>query len=118
EIYTSIPPRFDPKPGVVRAGNDVGLARELAGLFLEELPGWVAELTAAIERGDAPVATRAAHTIKGAVDHWGAAGAYDVALRLERLGRERKLDKARKLVPQLQRELEAIVPALRELARS
>ena len=111
-------PRFDPGLGVMRAGNDVALAKELAGLFVAECPVWIGDLRAAIDRGDAAVATRAAHTIKGAVDHWGAAPAFDLALRLERLGRDNKLDKARLLVPDLARVLDQLVPALRAFARS
>jgi HPt (histidine-containing phosphotransfer) domain-containing protein len=102
----------------VRAGNDPALAKELAGLFVDECPGWLAELAGAVERGDAAVAARAAHTIKGAVDHWGAARAFDLALRLERLGRDDKLERARALVPELGRALDELVPALRAYAES
>jgi signal transduction histidine kinase/CheY-like chemotaxis protein len=109
---------FDPALGLMRAGNDPALAKELAGLFADECPGWLAELTGAVERGDAAVAARAAHTIKGAVDHWGAARAFDLALRLERLGRDRKLERARALVPELGRALDELVPALRAYAES
>ena len=114
----SLPPRapFDPKIGLRRTGNDVVLARELAGLFLAECPVWVEQLSGAIARGDSAVAMRAAHTIKGAVDHWGAARAFDLALRLERFGRDNKLDRARALVPELVRELDALAPALRDFA--
>jgi two-component system, sensor histidine kinase and response regulator len=110
--------RFDTGVGVVRSGNDFELAKELAGLFVAECPGWLAELRGALDRGDSTVAARAAHTIKGAVDHWGAAPAFDLALRLERLGRDGKLDKARLLVPDLARALAELVPVLSAFARS
>ncbi len=107
---------FDPAVAIKRAGDDEELARELAGLFLDECPVWLGDLTEALEKGDAEVATRAAHTIKGGVDHWGASQAFDLALRLERLGREKKLDDAKKLLPELVRSLEALFPAIRTFA--
>ncbi len=109
---------FDPALGIRRAGDDEELARELATLFLDECPAWLGDLTEALQRGDAEVATRAAHTIKGAVDHWGASKAFDLALRLERLGREKKLEEARKLLPELVRSLESLFPAIRAFAGS
>jgi len=110
------PAAFDPGVGVKRAGDDVALARDLAGLFLDECPRWLAQLTDALAQGDAAAATRAAHTIKGGVDHWGAARAFDLALRLERLARDQKLARARDLLPELTRELDELMPALRGFA--
>ena len=111
-------PVFDPGVGVKRAGDDTALARELAGLFADECPGWLAQLGAALGQGDAAGASRIAHTIKGAVDHWGAARAFDLALQIERLGRDGKIDKARALVGDLRRELDDLVASLRAFAMS
>src|SRR5262245_30307392 len=42
--------------------GDVELLRELAGIFLEEWPGWLASLRQGLERPDFPLAQRIAHT--------------------------------------------------------
>jgi two-component system sensor histidine kinase/response regulator len=104
---------FDPAVAMKRAGDDAELAKELAGLFLEECPKWLADLKRGLDVRDAQLATRAAHTIKGAVDHWGARRAFDLALRLERLGRDEKLEEARPVVTELEAALRALFPALR-----
>ena len=115
-------PDLDPKlldlgAAIKRAGDDVELARELASIFLDECPGWLRDLERALATGDLETATRAAHTIKGAVDHWGSQRAFDTALRLERFGREKKLEDARRLLPELRRQLDVFSPLLREFAR-
>lgn len=111
------PKLFDLAAAIKRAGDDVELAKELASIFLDECPGWLRDLADGLEAKDFEKATRAAHTIKGAVDHWGSQRAFDAALRLERLGREKKLEDAKRLLPELQKQLEALFPVLRDFAQ-
>ncbi len=92
---------FDEKRLLARAGGDAALAQELAVVFLEECSGWLADVDGAVADADATRLTRAAHTIKGAVDHFGAAHLHDCALRLERVARSGELERAADLAAEL-----------------
>lgn len=63
-------------------------------LYHESIPPQVAELRAAIARGDASAMERAAHAIKGAVANFAARECFEIALRLEMGAREGRLDGA------------------------
>jgi HPt (histidine-containing phosphotransfer) domain-containing protein len=104
---------FDRAAALDRLAGDEGLLRELCEVFLEEEPKWRAEIRAAVAARDAASLKRAAHTLKGAVDSIGGARAYRAALELERMGREGNLDGAEAALAELERELDALVPALR-----
>ncbi len=100
-----------------RAGHDIELAHEIVSIFLEECPGWLASLHAALDEEDPAEVQRVAHTLKGAVGNFGAKGASDLALLLERMGREGNLDDAEPIADQLELELERLRPALETFAR-
>jgi two-component system sensor histidine kinase/response regulator len=93
-------------------GGDRALLKELIGVFLSEAPGWMRELEGAIQRGDAALVQRLAHTIKGAVDSCGASRAYDAAMLLERMGRGGDLRRAREGYATLDGELDRVRPEL------
>jgi len=57
----------------------------------------------AISHTDAPLLRRAAHTIKGGLRMFGAESAYDLASRLEGLGREGDVRSAGELFERLKR---------------
>jgi PAS domain S-box-containing protein len=82
---------FDRAAALERCGDDAELLRELIDMFLGEIPGWMAALAAAVRDGNAEQVKRLAHTIKGAVGTFGAAPAWEAALRVETLGREGRL---------------------------
>jgi len=96
-------------------GDDDALLKEVIGVFLEACPGWQAEIRAAIDAGDASRLRIAAHTLKGAVSHFGARGAYGAAHQLERMGRERKLQGAAAACTALERALDGLQSGLRAL---
>lgn len=100
-----------------RVGGDEQLLGEAAGILLEDLPGWRAELSQALENSDAPIVRRVAHTIKGAVDVFGAQAAHDAALRLEEIAAGGDLNGASEAAADLERELERLLPELEELGR-
>ncbi len=71
-------PDLPPLPGVDQAVglgvvlNDRRLYRRLLGMFLEEYPGFEQAVADAVQQGDWPLATRLAHTLKGAAGTIGA----------------------------------------------
>jgi CheY-like chemotaxis protein len=97
-------------------GGDTALLAQLTELFLTESPVWLAQARSALERGDAAGLRRAAHTLKGAAGHFGAAAAVAAAEELERHGRCGDLAAAAAVLTELERAVERLGPALRGLA--
>jgi len=110
-------PIFDPSAALARVAGDEALLKELIEIFIEEYPGWIADLRAAVAAADAPWVRRAAHTIKGAVDNCGAGSAFDAAFRLERMAGEGRLSDAEEGVVALDLEIQRLLPALTAFAR-
>ena len=108
---------IDHEAALAHTGGDPVLLAELAGIFLAEEPRWLDELAEAIAAGDAARLRRVAHTIKGGVDHCGAASAREHALVLERIGQSGELGRAAVALEALRDELARIRPALEALAR-
>jgi CheY-like chemotaxis protein/HPt (histidine-containing phosphotransfer) domain-containing protein len=110
-------PAFDRAVALERAGGDVDLLKEIVGVFLTECPQWIAEVKDAVAVRDPSRLQRIAHTIKGAVDNCGASGAYDAALRLERMGREGDLRGAEQASSALENEFLRVSPVLTAFTR-
>jgi two-component system, sensor histidine kinase and response regulator len=110
-------PAFDRAVALERAGGDVDLLKEIVGVFLTECPQWIAEVKDAVAVRDPSRLQRIAHTIKGAVDNCGASGAYDAALRLERMGREGDLRGAEQASSALESEFLRVSPVLTAFTR-
>ncbi len=95
-----------------RVGGDVGLLAELARMFLDDYPRQLAELQAAVGRGDGPAVQRLAHTLKGTVGVFGAEAAVEAARRLEAAARAGDLTHAGQDAAGLEKALADIRPAL------
>jgi two-component system, sensor histidine kinase and response regulator len=105
-------PAFNEAEALGRTGGDQELLRELMGVFLGEYPGWLAEIRNAIAQNDAATLKRAAHSVKGAVGHFGARAAGDAAQRLETMGRDANLAGASAACATLEQELNRLQSAL------
>jgi two-component system sensor histidine kinase/response regulator len=100
-----------------RIDGDTALLADLARLFREESPKWLAAMRDAIDRGDAPTLERAAHTLKGSAGNLAAHRTAHAAQRLEHLGREQNLAPAREALAQLEEEWKRLDPRLAELGQ-
>jgi len=100
-----------------RLGGDVELFHEIAGLFQEDCPKLLSQIRSAVRTTNAPALERAAHTLKGCVANFGARAAYRAALDLEKMGRERQLDRASSACETLEAEITRFQQALEALAR-
>jgi PAS domain S-box-containing protein len=100
-----------------RLGGDEDLAQQLAVVFLEEYPGLVAGVRAAVEAGDARAVAQTAHTVKGSVGYFEAAAALEAARELEALGRGGRLQEAGPALERLEAELERVRQELEQLSR-
>ncbi|MFH1137506.1 MAG: Hpt domain-containing protein [Pseudomonadota bacterium] len=98
-----------------RVGGDKGLLTELAGMFLEKAPFYLAGVDRAIEAGDPEALSESAHALKGAASSFSAPQVVETAQALENMGRRKDLAKARSTRDDLETKLEALSEALGKL---
>jgi signal transduction histidine kinase/DNA-binding response OmpR family regulator/HPt (histidine-containing phosphotransfer) domain-containing protein len=91
---------------------------ELIGKFLDSARRDCAEVRAAVGRGDAEMARRAAHGLKGSSGMFGARRLSAVSSQIEALSRRGAVGDAAPLLDPLETELEAVVRALEAERRS
>ncbi len=100
-----------------RVGGDAELLKEIAHLFVEDSPRLLAEIRAAIPRGDAETVRNSAHTLKGSVGNFAAEAASQAAFKLEAMGRNQDLTGAQEAMLELEREIELVVGELVSLTQ-
>ena len=106
---------LDRELALSRVGGDAELLKEIAALFMEDYPNVLAEIRAAVARGDAKGVERAAHGLKGSVANFGAQAAVDAALHIERMGRVGDLSRVSEAIEALALALDALHPELKAL---
>jgi CheY-like chemotaxis protein len=114
----SLPPAYDEAAIRQHFGDDDVLLREVIEVFLESYPAWQSAIRSAVAEQDAARLRHAAHTLKGAVSHFGAAVAYDTAQRLESMAGSGQWAEAAAAADALDRALERLEPALRALGKA
>ena len=107
---------LDLASALARVGGDEALLKEIAGIFLEQCPGALAEVKKAVEAADGEALERAAHSLKGSVGNFGAKDAYDAALRLELAGRHREFGRTGQALRDLEKALDILNPQLTKFA--
>lgn len=85
-------------------GDNDEFLREIIGIFLEDTPNRLTELTQSLADGDAGVFTRAAHSIKGSSSNVGAARLRAVAEKLEHTARKEGLGTVATTLTELNQE--------------
>jgi PAS domain S-box-containing protein len=108
---------FDRAVALQRVDGDTDLLKEVAALFLADVPTLLRDLRGTLERGEASGFERAAHTLKGAAGNFGAGPVQQLASRLETLGRARQLSEAAPLLAQLETQLGLLGPALENILK-
>jgi CheY-like chemotaxis protein/HPt (histidine-containing phosphotransfer) domain-containing protein len=106
---------MDRAAALADVGGSDRLLRELAGLFLDECPRMLGEVRAALDQGDAVRLRRAAHSLRGAVTHFGAAAAEAAAGRLEALATADDPGVREEACQALEQEIHKLKPALAAL---
>ena len=99
-----------------RVDGDVALLQELVTMFLEDCPRMMAEIEAAVGRGDGGAVSRAAHALKGSIGNFVSGGPFEAAQRLETLGREGDLSDLGEAWIALRNAVARFQPALTALA--
>jgi len=103
---------FDKAGLLRRVMGDEKLAKEIIGVFLEDIPNHIAALKEAVANADAPVVQRVAHTIKGAAANVGALALQELASLVEKAGKDADLDETAALVTKMDEQLDALKTAL------
>jgi len=93
-------------------GNE-DLFREIAGMFIESCSDYIAKIKEGIAGNDAGILEREAHSLKGAVGNFGAKEAYEVAYRLEKLGKEGEMATVAAGLSDLERALNGLVSEMK-----
>ena len=94
------------------AGDDAELLEELVGVFLEESPILMGQIRTGLENSDSPLVRRAAHTLKGSLRIFEAAGGVDLAFQLEKLGQQGELAGGDQLLEDLQAYMAGVTAEL------
>jgi len=103
---------FDQQATLARVQGDREMLQEIARLFLVETPELLAAIRESIARGDSQALARAAHSMKGTVESFGAQAAREAALRLEMMGRGGDLTQAAPACTALEQEVAHLGRAL------
>ena len=104
---------FDFEDALDKVGGDREILEEILVVFSESYPDQLNELKNAIDKGDAPIIERTAHTLKGSVGTFSAKKAFETAFRLENMGRDGNLEEAAAVYSKLEQEVEELEAALR-----
>ncbi len=101
-------------PGLLEAlDGDDAFARELAETYIDSGDGLMAELAAAVERGDCATVGSTAHSLKGASANIKAGRVADSAARLEAAAKAGERERLEALAAPLERDFTATVEYLR-----
>ena len=119
---TSSPATSDPFEGVIdllatadRLPRGWDAVPDFARLLLTESARTMNEIQLAISRSDAPALQRAAHTLKGSADIFGAELVVATALSIEECGRNGDVEGAREQLSELELQVSRLSAALRAL---
>jgi CheY-like chemotaxis protein len=111
------PPTIDREGLLARVESDLELLSTLVGVFRADRPNLMGAIEVALQTKDARALGDAAHTLKGALSVFGVEPARSLAERLEKLGREGRLDAAPDLVDRLGAAVVAAEDGLDRLLR-
>jgi two-component system, sensor histidine kinase len=108
-------PSFDLSEALERVDGDRELLGELAGIFLDSCPTYLANIQQALQQGDPQALAFAAHALKGSVGNFIKTGPFETARTLESLGRQGTMAEALALFQKLEHEIADFQPVLASL---
>jgi CheY-like chemotaxis protein/HPt (histidine-containing phosphotransfer) domain-containing protein len=106
---------YDREQALASVEGDLELLKEVVTIFLEEYPKTIKDIRDAIDGTDSHRLNRSAHALKGSVGNFGARKAYDLALRLELMGKSGDLTGADEAFHVLADEMERLKATLAEV---
>jgi PAS domain S-box-containing protein len=105
-------PAFDFDSALKRTRGKLTLLKQLAHLFLEDMPNALADLQLAIDAGDMRAIERLAHRLRGAAFTVSAEPLAEAANQLEQIGKNQELDRVQEAASQLQARAAELVTEL------
>ena len=96
--------------------GDSQLLANLAFIFMEDCPRLVGEMRRCMAKGDSAAVERTAHSLKGRLALFGMERERELALRLEKSGRQGELATAGRLLAELEGSIETAMPEFAALA--
>jgi HPt (histidine-containing phosphotransfer) domain-containing protein len=109
---------FDSEALLDRVHGDLNLLQELVELFGVEVPGMLAGIEKAIQKGSASDLEKASHKIKGSMLQFSAHAAANIALQLEESGQSGSMDGTGMLLEELTHKINVIDQELRSMLRN
>jgi HPt (histidine-containing phosphotransfer) domain-containing protein len=97
-----------------RLGGDEKLLHEVIEIFVDQAPRHMETLRSALAQGDAESVQKTAHSMKGELGYLGISEVTQKARELEELGRRHNLEQAAQVFASFEREISAIVVAMRD----
>lgn len=99
---------------LARMGGDSGLLADVAGFFLEDAPGLLSQMRAAVREQQGGELAHAAHTLKGLASNFDAVFVQKLAAELESRGFAGQFEGADSMLVELDREVGRVEVALKE----
>jgi len=116
DTATPAPLGLELPPKLAAFASDREFVRDLVAIFREESLPLLGEIGDCLARGNAEGVRVAAHTLAGALSYFTAGAAHDAAIRLELLGRTKKLEGAAAVHAELEEAVARLHPLLSALA--
>ena len=104
---------FDKDEILKRFDGEEEFLAELVKVFIDDIPEQLSGIKKAIDDRNSKNLERSAHKLKGAVANFEERTAFEVALKLEMMGRENRLDVAKGTYDTLTKEVECLVNKLK-----
>lgn len=99
---------FDKSGFLQRLGGDESLFNKLLSMFLDDAPVQIERMQQHLKNEDLAGVQLRAHSLNGVTVNIGASALQKVVSEIEVAARNRELDRARELVPKLQKEFERL----------
>jgi CheY-like chemotaxis protein len=108
-------PVIEKKTLMELTGGSAELVRELVQIYLEKLPGQIADIRESVEEGDSGKLEFSAHSLKGMSLNLSANIVARKAFELEQMGRNDELEGAEEVFQGLEKDIEILKRALEDL---
>ncbi|MBD3232540.1 MAG: PAS domain S-box protein [candidate division Zixibacteria bacterium] len=109
---------WNPNEALAQLDDDQELLKEMALLFIDDLPKLMGRIEEAVIDGDHDKLERLAHTLKGSVSHFSARQVHGLAQQLEEMGRENKLEQSRAVLEELRDQTDELSQSLRTFVQN
>ena len=97
--------------------DDNSTALELIRIFIDKIyPESIDKIKSAIDNKDGEMLKEISHYFKGSVGYFSKRG-YQLAFKLEKMGREQNFVSANEVYEELKNELDSLIPVLRDFAK-